>query len=555
MAATDDCKFSYEPLNTDDFPIRVLQVQPGEPSEPLSCKLINFADATKRSWTCLSYTWGTEPPKEEILINGVSFPVRSNVYNFLRQAQHQGPRNLWIDSICINQSDIQERNAQVDFMSEIFGEAELVIVWLGQTSPALERAFKLLGSSFDADTVTIRAAAGQPVFAKFAPDECSSLFEACGAAIWTRRWVKQEIMLPESVILSCGKASVRISVFFAAMDALIDYETFHDHTIPTSEPSIEGCEVQSETCFFHANNYNQRLHQCANVLAFYSATRSRHKQISLPVLLSMFEDSDCTDFRDHVYAFRGVMEQGMALRVDYNMSSIGIFLMTLDFIARTTHPRLRGVNAAERDLLVDLHRGFKLTDKDLEDIFEICQTSLLVQVGTGFEMLRKDVSVWKFMSSITDRDEFLASPWRNKELCKDCGKVLLGDPELDEHHTVLNQLRADPEREVWIYGLRTRGGPSLEGLRAVYEPRWLYGCSEDTMQLIKSGTFKGHHSLALLFDAYGKEQELKEWLDEVRDHFVVMVTDTDDAAYQMHVFIVPGCDSKECLLAKDPGPA
>ena len=269
----------------------------------------------------------------------------------------------------------------------------------------------------------------------------------------------------------------------------------------------------------------------------------------------MFQDSDCTDFRDHVYAFRGVMEQGMALRVDYDMRNIGMFLMTLDFIARTTHPRLRGVNGAERDLLVDLHRGFKLTDKDLEDIFEICQTSLLVQVGTGFEMLRKDISVFKFMSSITDRDEFLATPWRNKELCKDCGKFLLGDPEMDEHHTVLNQLRADPERDVWIYGLRTLGGPSLEGLRAVYEPRWLYGCSEDTMQLIKSGTFKEHHSLALLFDAYGKEQELKEWLDEVRDHFVVMVTDTDDAAHQMHVFIVPGCDSKECLLAKDPGPA
>ncbi|RBR05167.1 uncharacterized protein FIESC28_11416 [Fusarium coffeatum] len=554
MAATGDFKFSYEPLNNQDFPIRVLQVQPGDNSEPLSCKLINYCDASEKGWTCLSYTWGTELPKEEILINGVPFPVRSNVYSFLRQAQRQGPRNLWIDSICINQSDIPERNSQVGLMSEIFGEAELVTVWLGQTSPALERAFRMLDSGFDADTVTIRAAAGQPVFAKFSPDECSSLFEACGAAIWTRRWVKQEIMLPESVILSCGEASVSISVFFAVMDALIDYETFHDHTMHASESSIEGCVEQSETCFFHATNYNQRLRQCANVLAFYSATRSKQRQISLPVLLSMFQDSDCTDFRDHVYAFRGVMEQGMALRVDYDMRNIGMFLMTLDFIAQTTHPRLRGVNAAERDLLVDLHRGFKLTDKDMEDIFEICQTSLLVQIGTSFEMLRKDISVSKFMSSITDRDELMALPWRNKDLCKDCCKVL-GDPELDEHHTVLNQLRADPARDVWIYGLRTRCGPSLEGLRAVYEPRWLYECSEDTLQLIDSGTFKKHHCLALLFDAYGKEQELKEWLDEVKDHFVVMVTDTDDAAYQMHVFIRPGCDSKECLLAKDPGPA
>jgi len=522
MAATDDSKFTYEPLNTNDFPIRVLQVQSGDSSEPLSCKLISYADASEKGWTCLSYTWGTEPPKEEILINGISFSVRSNVYSFLRQAQRQGLTNLWIDSICINQSDIQERNTQVGLMSRIFGEAKLVVVWLGQTSPALERAFKLLDSSFDADTVTIRAATGQPVFCKFSIAECSSLFEACGAA----------------------------------MRALVDYETFHDHTAPASESTTDGCEEQSETCFFHVNDYNQRRRQCVNVLAFYSATRSKQKQISLPVLLETFQDSECTDFHDHVYAFRGLMKQGdWALRVDYDMSNIGMFLMTLDFIAQSTHPRLRGYYSAERELLVDLHRGFKLTDDDLEDIFRSYDSSLLIQVGAGFEMLRKEITVSKFMSSITDPDEIMASPLRNTDLCRDCGRNLLGDPELDEHHTVLNQLRADPERDVWTYGLRTRGGPSLEGLRAVYEPRWLYGCSDDTLKMIRSGIFKDRYFMALSFDPDDRDEELKEWLEEVKDHFVVMVTDTDDSAYQMHVFIHPGCDSEGCLLAKDPGPA
>ncbi|KAJ4135073.1 hypothetical protein NW768_004686 [Fusarium equiseti] len=555
MSATNDSGFSYELLNPKHFPIRVLQVQPGDNSEPLSCKLINYADATEKGWTCLSYTWGTEPPKEEILINGVSFLVRSNVYNFLRQAQRQGLTNLWIDSICINQSDIQERNVQVMLMSRIFGEAKLVIVWLGQTSPALERAFRLLDSSFDADTVTIRAAAGQPVFCKLSPAECNSLFEACGAAIWTRRWVKQEVMLPERVILSCGEASVSVSVFLAAIEASIDYETFHDHTTPASEQSTDGCMEQSETCFFHVTNYNQRSYQCANILPFYAVIRSKQKQMSLPILLHMFDHSDCTDFRDHVYAFRGVMTQGMQLTVNYDLSKIGIFLSTLDFIAQTTHPRLRGVHPAERDLLVDLHRGFRLTDGDLEILFEFHHTSFLIQIGATFEMLRKDVTVWRFMDSITDRDAFMASPWRNKNLCKDCCKAVLGDPELDDHHTVLNELRADPERNVWIYGLRTTGGPSLEGLRAVYQPRRLYGCSEDTIQLLDSGIFKNNCLFALSFDADERDQELKEWLDEVKDQFVVMVTDADDAAYQKHVFVRPGCDSEECLLAKDPGPA
>jgi hypothetical protein len=95
-------EFSYKPLVDPDFPIRVLQIEPGDISESLSCTLVNYIDATERGWTCLSYTWGTEPPTKEIIINGSSFPVRTNVYNFLREAQRQCLTNLWIDSICIN---------------------------------------------------------------------------------------------------------------------------------------------------------------------------------------------------------------------------------------------------------------------------------------------------------------------------------------------------------------------------------------------------------------------------------------------------------------------
>ncbi|UZP36619.1 hypothetical protein NXS19_004435 [Fusarium pseudograminearum] len=150
--------FSCKPLDPKDFPIRVLQVESGDISQSICCSLMNYADATGRGWTCLSYTWGTDPPTEEIIINGVPFPVRPNVYNFLREAQRQRLTNLWIDSICINQSDTDERNAQVRLMSQIFSDAKLMIAWLGQTSPALERAIKHLDSSFPADTVTIRAA-------------------------------------------------------------------------------------------------------------------------------------------------------------------------------------------------------------------------------------------------------------------------------------------------------------------------------------------------------------------------------------------------------------
>jgi hypothetical protein len=42
---------------------------------------------------------------------------------------------LWADAICINQDDIDERNIQVNMMSEIYTKAASVAIWLGVGNP------------------------------------------------------------------------------------------------------------------------------------------------------------------------------------------------------------------------------------------------------------------------------------------------------------------------------------------------------------------------------------------------------------------------------------
>ena len=51
---------------------------------------------------------------------------------------------LWIDFLCINQDDIEERNSQVTMMSDIFGYASGVIGWIGDPTPQSDQAFRLL---------------------------------------------------------------------------------------------------------------------------------------------------------------------------------------------------------------------------------------------------------------------------------------------------------------------------------------------------------------------------------------------------------------------------
>ncbi|KAF1997475.1 heterokaryon incompatibility, partial [Amniculicola lignicola CBS 123094] len=83
---------------------------------------------------CLSYCWGDYNPTQDknILVNGKQFLVRANLWDFLDVARRKYPDRLfWIDAICINQSDNDEKGREVKRMGEIFSNATGVVVWLG----------------------------------------------------------------------------------------------------------------------------------------------------------------------------------------------------------------------------------------------------------------------------------------------------------------------------------------------------------------------------------------------------------------------------------------
>jgi hypothetical protein len=81
----------------------------------------------------LSYMWGEARDVGEILLNGRLRRVRQNVHEFLEHAERLYPMQpLWIDSLCIDQDSIYEKNIQVTRMGLIYNRAKEIIVWLGQ---------------------------------------------------------------------------------------------------------------------------------------------------------------------------------------------------------------------------------------------------------------------------------------------------------------------------------------------------------------------------------------------------------------------------------------
>jgi hypothetical protein len=131
--------YSYEAFKDDlsAYPIRLLRLLPaGAFNEKLKCKLFNTTlDAENRAdFEALSYTWGIPNDTSDIILNGKPHPVTKNLELALRHLRYPDrERILWVDALCINQSDLLEKNQQVPQMKEIYCRgSQRVVVWLGQ---------------------------------------------------------------------------------------------------------------------------------------------------------------------------------------------------------------------------------------------------------------------------------------------------------------------------------------------------------------------------------------------------------------------------------------
>ncbi|KAH8690352.1 heterokaryon incompatibility protein-domain-containing protein, partial [Phaeosphaeriaceae sp. PMI808] len=131
--------FRHRPLDTSHDSIRVLQVLCDQDDGIVQCE-IRHTRVSDAEYDCLSYTWQPSLPAHEIEINGGSFDVGDNLFQFLRAFRtfaHNNPEVrlavplLWIDAICINQTESTEKNHQVQQMGAIYKSARKVYVWLG----------------------------------------------------------------------------------------------------------------------------------------------------------------------------------------------------------------------------------------------------------------------------------------------------------------------------------------------------------------------------------------------------------------------------------------
>lgn len=127
--------FKYEHIGSTE--IRLLRLQPYSLAKRLSgsletIRLQNDDGFVSTHFEALSYFWGDEAADRNILLNNTPFSIKPNLQGALRElCKGKIERLLWVDAICINQADINERNEQVRIMSSIYRQATRVVVWMG----------------------------------------------------------------------------------------------------------------------------------------------------------------------------------------------------------------------------------------------------------------------------------------------------------------------------------------------------------------------------------------------------------------------------------------
>lgn len=266
--------FSYRPLSQERSEIRLVRFVDSDENptrSPIRLEIchVSLDDGVDEfQYGALSYAWG-DPHKlktAQIYIGGELFVIGDNLHAGLMQLRENGVRSwLWIDSICIQQSDTEEKTWQVAQMRAIFGQAALVYIWLGpgcgETDRVMDFVHRIAPRVQASGAADIDMQKRDRIKMDLATQLCKQnntdddgevalmepelatlmigLFEEPGLRpetgetslvdgihiilqreYWHRIWIIQEVTLAKDAVVLCGAKSVASDIFHAVFRAL-----------------------------------------------------------------------------------------------------------------------------------------------------------------------------------------------------------------------------------------------------------------------------------------------------------------------------------------------
>ena len=226
--------WKYDPLPKGRGAIRILKLfHSKRDTSHIDCELLatTISDgiwhkhgSSQLHYEALSWYWGDSQESECVRIRrGRRVYVKHinlNLYSALRALRHtQKDRYLWIDAICVDQDNVQERSRQVEMAHDIFWNADQVCVWLGDSTPSSRMAMTFI----DKEVIRLKDF-DQLLETKDADQKWCSLLQLMQHPWFSRRWVVQEIGLTRNATIYCGNETLSWSKFAIAVELFIEIQ-------------------------------------------------------------------------------------------------------------------------------------------------------------------------------------------------------------------------------------------------------------------------------------------------------------------------------------------
>lgn len=108
-------------------------------------RLLDLDSRSHLYFSALTYVWGKLEGGHHISCEGHSIPLTVNAHSALMHLRRKlGSFTIWIDAVCIDQENQQEKETQISLMGDVYTQADAVYVWLGEGSERTDRAITYL---------------------------------------------------------------------------------------------------------------------------------------------------------------------------------------------------------------------------------------------------------------------------------------------------------------------------------------------------------------------------------------------------------------------------
>jgi hypothetical protein len=340
-------QYSYVPLNGSDRTVRLLALLPGSLGEDIHVRLFTQTLTQERTpiYEALSYAWGTAADPTDIYVGNSKDYILSVSRNLACALDHlrlkETSRIIWIDAICVDQQNLEERSQQVGRMADIYRLAKRVIVWLGPEEDDSSLAVSMLGTlgtkvevdwsmhlmkpSKEAEEARETHWSNGSIILPFKSEDGISLRNLLNRSWFERLWIRQEICLANlGAVLVCGFDTIPWSDFRKAVFCL------------SCKRGPYGYFGESG----QTTKFKERLQMIYRL--------GDNGDVPIDILMHTTRNCKCSDPRDRVYALLSIYNRNLNIVPDYHLSKEEVYQdFCLRHIASTKYRNLEILKSCE----------------------------------------------------------------------------------------------------------------------------------------------------------------------------------------------------------------